>query len=77
MPHPVPSGFIPRKGNHRLLQTLRREGVPADRGASFLPHSNGLRRGVRFFLLALPPSFHAPQDFGTDCEIKGSPKSLK
>lgn len=79
MPHPVPSGFIPRKGNHRLLQTLRREGVPADRGGHpFSLTLTGLRRGVRFFLLALPPpSFRAPQDFGTDCEIKGSPKSLK
>lgn len=32
---------------------------------------------ARFFFLSLSPSFYAPQDFGTDCEIKGPPKSLK
>ncbi|KYN11860.1 hypothetical protein ALC57_16001 [Trachymyrmex cornetzi] len=32
---------------------------------------------ARFFFLSLPPSFHTPQDFDTDCEIKSSPKSLK
>lgn len=32
---------------------------------------------ARFFFYSLSPSFYVPQDFGTDCEIKGSPKSLK
>lgn len=32
MPHSVPSGFIPRKGNRRLLQTLHCERVPTSRG---------------------------------------------
>lgn len=76
MPHPVPSGFIPRKGNRRLLQTLHRRGG-IDIGASLLPRSNGDLGVARFLFLSLPPSFYAPQDFGTDCEIKGSPKSLK
>lgn len=75
MPHPVPSGFIPRKGNRRLLQTLHREGVPTSgRSFSFALTDLGV---ARFFFLSHPPSFYAPQDFGTDCEIKGSPKSLK
>lgn len=75
MPHPVPSGFIPRKGN-RLLQTLHRYQEVPTSGRPFSLTLMDL--GVaRFFFLSLPPSFYAPQDFGTDCEIKGSPKSLK
>ena len=44
-------------------------------GTSFFPYSNGFRRGS--FFLSLSPSFHTPQDFDTDCEIKSSPKSPK
>lgn len=64
------SGFIPRKGNHRLLQT--RKGVPL-RG--FLSHSLSLSLlppffltdldAARFFSLSPSPSFYAPQDLGT------------
>lgn len=47
------SGFIPRKGNRRLLQTLRREKGYRPRGflslSSFSLFSNGFRRGA--FLL--------------------------
>lgn len=78
MPRSFPSGFIPRKGNPRLLQTLHREGVPTS-GTRVLLFSLTLTDlGVGHSLfLSLPPSFYAPQDFGADCEIKGSPKSLK
>ena len=73
MPHSVPSGLIPRKGN-RLLQVLHRDGGTDIRGRPF-SLTLGFRRGS--FFLSLSPSFHTPQDFDTDCEIKSSPKSSK
>lgn len=61
MPHPVSSGFIPRKGNRRLLQTLHRQGGTdhRERPFSFALTDLGV---ARFLVLSLPPSFYAPQD---------------
>ncbi|TGZ46401.1 Uncharacterized protein DBV15_03661 [Temnothorax longispinosus] len=58
MPHPVPSGFIPRKGNRRRRRpptNATPRGGTATSGASFLPQSNGDLGAARFFLLSLPP----------------------